>query len=187
MTPEHLKRLKYLETLELPEDATPLEIKASYQSLKSLYTKGSIALTPIEDDCPDEVRKEILKQVEQAYNWLTSNPTDTGPARELREEASEDGATESAMRLPFEHGAEPEVYDGPSLKKIRERLGIELSEVEFGTKISMNHITNIEEEKFSALPEPVFVRGYITAYAKCLRLDPQRVAEHYMERYKKGR
>ena len=80
-----------------------------------------------------------------------------------------------------------EEFDGPTLRSIREKLGIELGEVEFSTKISMQHIKNIEEDKFRALPEEVFVKGYIASYAKCLGLEAPKVVEHYMKRYRSGR
>ena len=184
MSTEHKKRLRYLDVLELPEDATPLEVKSAYQSLKSLYTKGSIALTPIEDDCPQEVKQQIVSQVEEAYLWLTANPA--VPKARFDHGGQSEGESDDPLKLPFDDGQEPKVYDGPTLKAIRQRLGIELSEVEFATKIGMNHIISMEEEKFKSLPEAVFVRGYIASYAKCLGLDAPKVTAQYMKRYKKG-
>jgi len=34
------------------------------------------------------------------------------------------------------------------------------------------------------MPAAVYVRGYVTEYARALRLDPQRAAESYLARYR---
>ena len=41
----------------------------------------------------------------------------------------------------------------------------------------------IEEERFDDLPAAVYVRGFVKGYARCLGLDPDRVAPSYMRRY----
>jgi cytoskeletal protein RodZ len=40
------------------------------------------------------------------------------------------------------------------------------------TKISSFYIKNIEEGNISRLPAPVFLKGFIKAYLKCLCLEP---------------
>ena len=44
----------------------------------------------------------------------------------------------------------------------------------------------IEEERFSDMPAAVYVRGYVMEYARALRIDPQRVVEAYLTRFRKG-
>lgn len=61
---------KYLETLELESDASLTEIKRSYHHLKRLYSTDSIAISAIAGEFPAEKRKEILQQIEEAYNQL---------------------------------------------------------------------------------------------------------------------
>jgi cytoskeletal protein RodZ len=34
------------------------------------------------------------------------------------------------------------------------------------------------------MPAAVYVRGYVTEYARAVRLDPQRTAESYLVRYR---
>ena len=36
------------------------------------------------------------------------------------------------------------------------------------------------------MPAAVYVRGYVMEYARALRLDPQRIVEAYLIRYRKG-
>jgi lipopolysaccharide export system ATP-binding protein len=61
---------KYLEILELNPKASLAEIKKSYLHLKRLYSTDSIAISPIAEEFPEEKRKEILIQIEEAYNNL---------------------------------------------------------------------------------------------------------------------
>ena len=61
---------KYLNILELNPDATLIEIKKSYLHLKRLYSTDSIAISPLATEFSEETRKEILSQIEEAYNNL---------------------------------------------------------------------------------------------------------------------
>jgi len=58
---------KYLEMLELDPDASLAEIKKSYLHLKRLYSTESIVISPIADEFPEEKRRDILHQIEEAY------------------------------------------------------------------------------------------------------------------------
>ena len=80
-------------------------------------------------------------------------------------------------------GLEPEdgIYDGAVLRRIRMSLGVELAEVSQDTKINEEHLRNIEEDRFDALPAPVYVRGFVREFARCLRLDPKAVSDSYCE------
>jgi curved DNA-binding protein CbpA len=80
-------------------------------------------------------------------------------------------------------GLEPEdgIFDGAVLRRIRMSLGIELDEVALRSKISLEHLHSIEEDRFGALPSPVYVRGFVKEFARCLGLDPSAVAGSYFE------
>lgn len=80
-------------------------------------------------------------------------------------------------------GLEPEdgIYDGAVLRRIRMSLGIELAEVAARSKISLEHLHNIEEDAFDELPSAVYVRGFVKQFAHCLGLDPVAVATSYYE------
>jgi curved DNA-binding protein CbpA len=176
-------RKRCLDTLELPVDATMLEVKTAYQHLKDLYTKGSIAISPLEDEYPENAKEDIIKRLDEAYAWLSANYQKAGDA----DAKGLHGKPSSSSSKAQQEVSTIEEFDGPTLRRVRQMLGIELGEVEFSTKISLQHIKNIEEEKFRALPEEVFVKGYIASYAKCLGLDTQKVVEQYIRRYRSGR
>jgi len=73
---------------------------------------------------------------------------------------------------------------GAFLKKVREIRGLELNEISQRTKISERYLRALEDEEFTDMPAAVYVRGYVTEYARALRLDPQRAAESYLVRYR---
>ena len=51
------------------------------------------------------------------------------------------------------------------------------------TKIRVHQIQAIEDERYPDLPVPVFLRGFLRAYALCLDLDPDEVVRDYMDAY----
>ena len=50
-------------------------------------------------------------------------------------------------------------------------MGVNLSEIAQETNISRRVLKNIEDENFSELPAEVYIRGFVSSYAKCLSLD----------------
>jgi flagellar biosynthesis protein FlhG len=59
---------------------------------------------------------------------------------------------------------------------------VEIDQIAVTTKINPTYLRFIEEEKFQDLPAPVYVRGFVGAYARCIGLDPERVVSGYMKR-----
>ena len=45
----------------------------------------------------------------------------------------------------------------------------------------------IENEGFDKLPAPVYVRGFVVAFAQCLGLEGDRVAASYMKSFHESR
>jgi cytoskeletal protein RodZ len=64
------------------------------------------------------------------------------------------------------------------------RRGVELDDIAEITKVSPTNLRYIEEERFKNLPAEVYVRGFVTAYARTIGLDPERVVPTYMERFR---
>ena len=74
-----------------------------------------------------------------------------------------------------------------ALRRTRLARGLELDQINAITKVNPVHLRSIEEERFEALPASVYVRGFVSAYARCLGLDAGRVASDYLERLKAAR
>ena len=73
-------------------------------------------------------------------------------------------------------------FDGVRLRRNRLFRGYELDDISEVTKVSSSHLRNIEDENFGDLPADVYVRGFVTAYAKMIGLDPKTVVPSYMSR-----
>jgi cytoskeletal protein RodZ len=46
----------------------------------------------------------------------------------------------------------------------------------------MRFLEYLEEDRFAFLPAPVYLKGFLHAYAKVVGIDPHRAAEAYMGR-----
>jgi hypothetical protein len=159
---------KYFEILELSTDSSLTEVRKAYLHLKDLYSKASIVTLAVENETSEDLNKQILLQVEDAYINLLSLYKEEGrtPERDIKNIVS--GVT---------------IFNGPALREIRERLSIDLRDVSLVTKIQIQHLENIELEKYEALPVEVYIRGYVEGYARYLSLDPKKVADDYMSEY----
>ncbi|HUL36210.1 MAG TPA: helix-turn-helix domain-containing protein, partial [Thermodesulfobacteriota bacterium] len=79
---------------------------------------------------------------------------------------------------------EPETL-GSYLKNQRESKKISLRELAKNTKVREHILRAIEEDRHELLPPSTYVRGFLSAYAKYLRLDENEVLLRY-ERVLKG-
>jgi cytoskeletal protein RodZ len=61
---------------------------------------------------------------------------------------------------------------GDTLRERRQTLGITLGQAEEGTRIRERLLAALEEGNYDRLPNPGYVRGYISSYARFLELDP---------------
>ena len=78
-------------------------------------------------------------------------------------------------------------FDGVRLRRNRLFRGYEIDDISDVTKVSSAHLRNIEAENFLDLPADVYVRGFVTAYAKTIGLDPKVVVPSYMQRVQESR
>jgi hypothetical protein len=171
---EELK--KRYEALELPPDAPLRDVHAAYLRLKKLYSGDSIATAPLGEEFPEKKQKKILEEIEEAYAKIL---------------AYRKG--ESARPSPLfsdvpghEKEAEPlgGPFSGPLLRKLRERSGIELLEISKELKLRLELLRAVEEERFEALPEAIYLKVHLKNYAAFLGLDPVLVTEDYLKRFK---
>jgi cytoskeleton protein RodZ len=79
---------------------------------------------------------------------------------------------------------------GAFLRRARESKNVSIEQVAYATRISLKMLRALEEDDHIALPAPTFVRGYLQAYAKYVRIDTQDLRSHYLyvrERYQEKR
>jgi hypothetical protein len=71
----------------------------------------------------------------------------------------------------------PEI--GPTLREARMRARIDVSEIEAQTKIRAKYLRALENEEWSLLPGPTFVKSFLRTYAQALGLDGKALVEEY--------
>jgi cytoskeletal protein RodZ len=74
---------------------------------------------------------------------------------------------------------------GKFLKKERETRSISLEEISNFTKIKRHHLQAIEEDRYEVLPPALYVKGFLTGYARYLALNPRDIVLQY-EKYLKS-
>jgi cytoskeleton protein RodZ len=70
---------------------------------------------------------------------------------------------------------------GQYLKRIREEHGLSIGEVARLTRISPDHIQELEENRLENFPGEVFARGFVRAYGRCLGLDDEDTMARFSE------
>ena len=193
----------HYELLELPRDASHEEVERAYRLARATWAEDALASYSVASE--DELGS-LRERVEQAYRVLSDAdargaydaalgrlraPVPFEPDLGLDEEEKEALAPAElpAEIEPFEEFAGPEdgQWTGPALRRTRLARGLELDQINAITKINPMHLRSIEEERFDALPAAVYVRGFVSAYARCLGLDAARVANDFLERLQAAR
>jgi len=68
---------------------------------------------------------------------------------------------------------------GGQLRRERERRGLSLREVQDATKITVNNLSALEEDRFDEFPNRVYTRAFLRDYANYLALDSAGLLESY--------
>ncbi len=195
-----MKRIEeqtYYEILEVNPDADPEEIQQAYDHAKETFRDDSLAIYSLFSE--GEIRK-IQAAIEEAYRVLMdeairksydqshSHLIERTTGEKSRGASGKPSGVKGSLSftdLSIEIG--DITYRGRSLKEIREKLGIDLKTVSSETKINMKTLEWIEEEALEHLPAPVYLKGFLKAYAKVLNLDPQKLVEGYLQLFKDGK
>jgi len=199
----------YYEVLEVPADADANQIYQAYLRQKQTYAQDNIAIYSLlsKDECDRflnlvEEAFEIIGDPEkrQKYDYARGLNQDLekgiyGNKKPERSPVPERQISKLVARKKFElefsvdEDLEKEIecttdFTGEFLKRIREYKKVDIPRLAEMTKISKTYINNIEEENYLGLPAPVYVRGFVYQYAKCLKLNPDLVASSYTKRLK---
>ena len=195
-----LDELSYYDVLEVRRDASVEEVERAYRIARATYDDASLAVYSVYQDGETAA---IRERIEEAWRVL-SDPDlrgdyDAGLPWEDPQEglplpvevslAFEPGGSAAAPAPELEPMDEDEdaPFDGARLRRSRLHRGVEIEQIARTTKINPTYLRFIEDERFDDLPAPVYVRGFLCAYARCIGLDPEAVAASYMERFQEAR
>lgn len=160
--------------LDIEPETGADEAERAYQKMKALYTEGSLATHSLMNE---EERRNMLDRIEKAYlrisMKISRRPLDPS-SPPLR---TSDPVTPPAPREQHGEGT------GPFLKRYREDKGMTLREVSKRTRVRSTYLESIEEEGYSQLPAPVYLRGFLIEFARVLGIeDPEKLASLYLAR-----
>ena len=191
----------HYEILEISRDAGLEEIERAYRLARTTYENDSLATYSLLDADDSQA---ISERVECAYRVLSDHasrraydrfiageaPSEHPPPANVEEveavapepppaAAAEPKAPAPAPPAPEEDSGE---FDGARLRHARMCCGVEVDQIAAITRINPVYLTLLEDERFDQLPASVYVRGFVAAYARCVGLDPELVANSYMAR-----
>ena len=193
----------YYEFFEITQKASSDEVRRAYQVMKEAFGKKSLALYSLFD--PEDV-SQIQQRIEAAYLTLRDEnlrlaydltlPSSTDPDR-FGENSSLN--SDSRINTKFSNGKEgvldsdlkaflenaKKLCTGKLLKRYREWKGIKLEDLARETRITFTTLRSIEEDYFSELPQPVYLRSYLKQYAEKMGIESTGVVEGYLKRYRK--
>lgn len=182
------------ELLEIYPGASEEEVRRALKRIREWFGIDGLAAVGA---CSEQQRELYQRAAEEAHATLLDKSRrreydrghfpDGFPApreRALLERDSIAG-TVAATRdsLPLVELDDGAMVDGAFLGRIRRERGVELIDISNRAKISKSYLQAIEEERFEDLPAPVFVRGFVTEFARFLKIDPQRAVRDFMAKY----
>jgi cytoskeleton protein RodZ len=71
---------------------------------------------------------------------------------------------------------------GNYLRELRQRRGLSLDEISRATRVAPRYLEALEADQFTALPAPVFTRGFIRAYCHAVGETADEALAHYDDR-----
>jgi flagellar biosynthesis protein FlhG len=176
------------EILEANRGATASEIERAYRLALATYSEDSLAGYSVFEDGDVSVLRD---RIEDAYAVLSDQDARMAYDASL---GPEEGCEPAAS--PHELDEVREIVDvfeelddtggefsGARLRRTRLRRDLEIEQIAATTKINPLYLHFLEEERFDDLPAAVYVRGFVGSFARCVGLDPNRVAKSYMARF----
>lgn len=172
--------------------ATDEEIRRAYKRQREVYATGGLATFSVLDDIElgsaqrrlEEAYDTLLDGVRRrAYDLSTFPVPEPDGVLSARTTRPAVAAEQLLLQRELQREIGPDAeFAGPLLRKVRESLGIELSDIAGKTRIARTHLEAIEEERYDELPALVYTRGFLGELAKQLRLDPMQVQKTYLRR-----
>ncbi len=180
----------HYDVLEVERGATDEEIRRAHKRMCAVFDSDNIVTFGLFDQ---EGLEAVRARIDEAYDVLL-DPARRRPyeisvfpeAPEAQTKAKD--KTIPPGELPPAPTITPDTeFSGALLRAVRESQGTGLEQISERTKVGTNYLRCIEDDEFDELPAAVYVRGFVTEFAKCLKLDPEQVSQSYLRRYREHR
>ena len=175
------------DVLEVERGATDEEIRRAYKRMCGVFDPDNLVTFGLFDEAGlDAARARIDEAYDVLLDPARRRPYEISVFPEAPEtEAETEQEQAPTGELPPAPSITPDTeFSGALLRAVRESQGTGLKQISERTKVGINYLRCIEEDEFEKLPAAVYVRGFVTEFAKCLRLDPEQVSQSYLRRYK---
>jgi DnaJ-class molecular chaperone len=206
---KNLDGLTYYEILKIPENSSSFEIKRAYKEVLSMYNEDSLVTYSLfSNEERDKILKTIkeafltlmdenkrtaydttlldseqikvsiipIENQEKPPRAHKYNMTDNDDSAERAKKKLRKKELETLCNEIFSN----DLISGDDLKKMRETAGIELSEINAVTKISVSVLTSMEENRIESLPPSLYLKNFLKLYAETLQIDPQKIIDGYL-------
>lgn len=195
--PPETIRQNYYELLEIFPGASEEEVRRAYKQIQHWFGLEGMS---VRGAASEEERLQFERLAETAHARLL----DRSERREYDKQNFPDGFHRAAppelkqrdsiagtvnvtqASLPTVTLSDDDFVDGIFLGKIRRACNVELEDISNRAKISVRYLRAIEEERFNDLPASVFTRGFVTEFARFLKIDPKRATTDFMSKFEKS-
>ncbi|MGD2030253.1 MAG: helix-turn-helix domain-containing protein [Desulfobacterales bacterium] len=207
---KNLDGLTYYEILKIPENSSSFEIKRAYKEVLSMYDEDSLVTYSLfSNEERDKILKTIkeafltlmdenkrtaydttlldseqikvsiipIENQEKPPRAHKYNMTDNDDSAERAKKKLRKKELETLCNEIFSN----DLISGDDLKKMRKTAGIELSEINAVTKISVSVLTSMEENRIESLPPSLYLKNFLKLYAETLQINPQKIIDGYLK------
>ncbi|MFW6147150.1 MAG: helix-turn-helix domain-containing protein [Thermodesulfobacteriota bacterium] len=201
----------YYELLEISPQASAQEVQYAYDQAMSIFSADSIAIYSLLSEADRElILARIMEayktltngNLREEYNQALLErgeilPEDLGhrssqeffgnaPLKEVEfGSLINNGKKESISPAEetFTLFNIDSMVTGTDIQDLRITQDISLDDVHAKTNIPKKTLQDIEEDRFEGLPELVYLKGFLKAYAKVLNVDEGKMTEGYLQRF----
>jgi flagellar biosynthesis protein FlhG len=188
------QNMTFYQVLEVDTRASTDDIEAAYARLLEVLGPRSLAMYSIPDD--SEIAR-LRDLVQEAYRTLKDPTQRASYDRQLSHSEEAKSVPKVLLHMPQKRrkiqsdgsvSLTPDTeFSGSVLRAVRESCHVSLDELSEITKIGRRYLVSIEQNDYDDLPAPVYIRGFVSEYARVLGLNPQQVCKSYMHLYQKAK
>jgi hypothetical protein len=213
---KRFSELNYYDMLDIKPDAAFFEIRHAYNVALQIYKPGALAsysffteeerheiltliekayTTLINENTRKEYDNELLRRGEiQAWERAKQNEKKPVNIFDINRAPAVKTAVVRNEGVQNKVQQSPEIISilnqneicGSDLKKIRMELNVLVEQISQETRVRLDHLRSLEEDNIVHLPAPVFLKGFVKSYLRCLGVESaDEISSRYMDTLKR--